>query len=195
MRSCATCHHAERDDIEAKIYAGVPFYELADEYGMSAMALCRHKRSHMAPKEGEPAPEIKPKSRQRPRKEVVAVERRSLAVLSKQDLAQVISELALVAPSDVLQWEGGKFEIGGRVLNLKGSDEISRAVAIMVQEIDFKADGGVKLKMRENGRVLEMLMRHFGLGGGDVQGNVLTVTVRDPRGGEITLPPPTAEKP
>jgi hypothetical protein len=46
-KPCSVCIHKDREDIDRALLAGVPYRTLANQYGLSASALCRHMR-HLA---------------------------------------------------------------------------------------------------------------------------------------------------
>jgi hypothetical protein len=46
-KPCSVCIHNRREDIDRALLAGVPYRTLANQYALSASALCRHMR-HLA---------------------------------------------------------------------------------------------------------------------------------------------------
>ena len=44
---CSVCTHSESDHIDAKLAAGATLKSLSERYGMSQMALSRHRKKHL----------------------------------------------------------------------------------------------------------------------------------------------------
>jgi hypothetical protein len=48
-RPCSICNHDQRAEIDRALAAGKPFRYVAERFGTSRSAACRHKRDHLAP--------------------------------------------------------------------------------------------------------------------------------------------------
>src|SRR5438105_2370946 len=59
-RPCTVCFHADREEIDAALAAGMPCPRLAAQFALSESALWRHRASHLADPVGAAPPTASP---------------------------------------------------------------------------------------------------------------------------------------
>lgn len=86
-RKCSVCEHAQRTVIDEALVRGDKLRKLAQDFGLSEFALCRHKASHLPARLAQAQAAIEVSQADDLLAKVASLQARTLAILDKAERA------------------------------------------------------------------------------------------------------------